>query len=878
MFRKRIAISKGAWMRHTICTIITSTFLCPLLAWATLPTGGEVVAGKADIGQAGGEMTITQQTARAAIDWQSFSIGKSNTVNFIQPSTDSVALNRVLGPDVSTIQGKLNANGHVFLINPNGVLFTPDAQVNVGGMVASTLGLTNERFLAEDYRFEGASSNAIVNQGRLVASPGGTLALVATKVTNLGSMEAENGSVLIGAGRRVALDLGGPVGIEVEQSALDALIEQGGAIRADGGLVYLAAKAANDLITTVINHTGVTEARTLATGEQGRIFLMGGFEQERVLVGGRIDASAPHGGDGGFIETSAAHVDFHEGRVITTAAASGETGTWLIDPNDFVIAASGGNITGTQLATDLASNNVSIATATQGTPSGNGDIFVNEAVSWSTNKLTLTAERNIEVNATLNATGAASLAFEYGQGTTDGAGSSYSVASGAQILIPAATAFTWKKGSAGATNNLIFNNGNLRFGNGSQASINSLGQLEQPWYFDNTSVVDSVSRNGWYKLTFSNYPLDLEVGLGGDGTNSWNRNGELHNTQNTLNTKITGLTLDISGYREGYGVVTSSLDLTYDSGDQINVSNTYTLDQSAAFIKTDTVLTNLSPTTPITNVRLWVGTRDDYVALNDRPTKRKGNLTASGFTDISAQNEQAKALRINEREDGQGASILFYSTNNDADTAIERCCSFTNVTGIDPQTSDIARIQEDGSYALFMRMNDLGANQSQSLTWYYAAAPAAQIDNVVTEVSESAGIPTTPSTPATPATPPAPDLTPAIANAQILPTEPSGSLANMPTPSTPPTTGALPASNHNQAATTSGSLVFVNVPLDEAPAESGDGQYADAAPDPAMVTANETGGGTDANGFMRVFVANGGVKLPDFVQNIVESGEQDIGR
>ncbi len=275
---------------------------------AELPKGGKIVGGAGSISSTGTTMTVTQTTERMAADWQSFSIGKGHTVNFVQPNSNSVALNRVLGSDVSVIQGALNANGKLFLINPNGVLFTPDAHVNIGALVASTLNITTENFMAGNYRFEGASSNAIVNQGNITAhgdgSGGGTVALIAAKIVNQGAITAHKGNVLMGAGSRVTLNLGGPVSIEVEQGALDALIEQGGAIKADGGLVYLTAKAANDIVTTVINHTGITEAQTLATGESGQIYLMGDMAKGRVEVAGSLDASAPNGGDGGVVETS----------------------------------------------------------------------------------------------------------------------------------------------------------------------------------------------------------------------------------------------------------------------------------------------------------------------------------------------------------------------------------------------------------------------------------------------------------------------------------------------------------------------------------------------------------------------------------------------
>ncbi|NMK45142.1 YDG domain-containing protein [Achromobacter sp. Bel] len=405
-------------------------------AWAAdLPTGGNVVAGAGSISQNGTAMTINQQTGKMAVDWQSFSIGKGNSVTFKQPGRDSVALNRVLGPDVSVIQGALNANGQVFLVNPNGVVFTPTAQVNVGGIVASTLNISTQDFLAGNYRFEGASSNAIINQGNITAAPGGSIALIAAKITNIGNLAADKGNVLLGAGSRVKLDLGGPVKIEVEQGAIDALIEQGGAIRADGGMVYLTAKAAGDLASTVINHTGITQAKTLATGENGKIVLLGDMVNDRIAVAGKLDASAPDGGKGGFVETSAAKVTVAAGAVITTKAVSGQHGSWLIDPTDFTVSAgtngqTDSGIGADTLAANLNNGNVELQTVASGAQAGN--INVNAGVTWSADtKLTLSAHGNILLNAPITATGTnAGLALNHGGYKQDGsvaAGTDYRV-------------------------------------------------------------------------------------------------------------------------------------------------------------------------------------------------------------------------------------------------------------------------------------------------------------------------------------------------------------------------------------------------------------------------------------------------------------------
>jgi len=281
---------------------------------ADLPSGGQIVAGAGSITQSDRVLTITQDSANLVANWQSFSVGRDSTVQFIQPSASAVALNRVLGNDVSVIQGALKANGQVFLVNPNGVLFTPTARVNAAAIVASTLELSTEDFLAGNYTFTGDSQGSVVNQGHIEAVHGGSIALVAAHIVNDGTLDAPGGQVLLGAGRKVMLDLGGPVKLEVEQGALDALITNGGAIKASGGAVLLTAGAAQDLAATVINHTGVIEAQSLGAGRDGTVVLLG--EQGTVTVGGLIDVSSAAGKGGKAVVTGervllddGAHVD-----------------------------------------------------------------------------------------------------------------------------------------------------------------------------------------------------------------------------------------------------------------------------------------------------------------------------------------------------------------------------------------------------------------------------------------------------------------------------------------------------------------------------------------------------------------------------------------
>lgn len=379
-----------------------TVFLIALPSYASdLPSGGTVVGGQGSISRSDTTLTVNQNSQNVAINWRDFSIAEGHTVNFVQPNAEAAALNRVTGNNVSDIRGALNANGRVFLVNPNGVMFSATAQVDVGSLVASTLDISTEDFMAGNYQFEGASANAIINQGNITAAEGGAVAMIAAKIINTGDIHTPSGSTLMGAGNKVILDLGGPVKIEVEEALLDTYIEQGGAIRADGGLVYLTAKSAGDLASSVINHTGITEARTLAAGKDGRIMLMGDMDSGQVQVAGKLDASAPTAGDGGFIETSAAKVVINDVHV-TTRAHNGKTGEWLIDPNDYTIAASGGDMTGAQLSNHLSSTNVTIESVDGGNTNGNGDIFVNDDIKVTSGNsdttLTLKAVRSIIVD------------------------------------------------------------------------------------------------------------------------------------------------------------------------------------------------------------------------------------------------------------------------------------------------------------------------------------------------------------------------------------------------------------------------------------------------------------------------------------------------
>ena len=394
--------------RFPLKVLATSLMMaCGATVYA-LPAGGVVTAGSANISNGAGSTTITQTTQNAAINWQSFNIGQTEAVRFVQPNSNSVALNRVLGSDPSSILGSLSANGKVFLVNPNGILFGKGAQVNVGGLVASTLNIADSDFMSGNYKFYGAGGGSILNQGYINAD-GGYVALLGASVRNEGVISARLGTVALAAGNAITLDLAGDglLNVTVNEGTINALVQNGGLIQADGGQVLLTTQAAGSLLQSVVNNTGVIRAQTIEN-RNGTIMLMGGMQNGTVNVGGTLDASAPNGGNGGFIETSAANVKVQDTARITTSAATGLTGTWLIDPPDFNIGGPNADIAGSTLGASLVENNVTIRSG-DGTSGVNGDINVNEAVSWTKTSgtpttLTLLAVRDTNINAAITAT------------------------------------------------------------------------------------------------------------------------------------------------------------------------------------------------------------------------------------------------------------------------------------------------------------------------------------------------------------------------------------------------------------------------------------------------------------------------------------------
>jgi filamentous hemagglutinin family protein len=190
--------------------MLLAAFLLPLHASAN-PTGGTVTSGSATISSSGSTVTVNTTTTGTVINWNSFSISAGETTRINQPGASSATLNRVTGPSSSSINGSLQSNGQVFLVNPNGIVFGSTASVNVAGFVASTLDIADSDFLSGNYRFTASGTpGSIVNNGSLVATTA-YLALIAPNISSTTTLTVPPGGLALAAGASVTLTAPGGV-------------------------------------------------------------------------------------------------------------------------------------------------------------------------------------------------------------------------------------------------------------------------------------------------------------------------------------------------------------------------------------------------------------------------------------------------------------------------------------------------------------------------------------------------------------------------------------------------------------------------------------------------------------------------------------------
>jgi len=380
----RFRILKGGKISLVVSALLGSV----TLSFAA-PSGGNVVSGSATISQSAKTTNINQSTGKASINWNKFSIASDESVNFNQPNINSITLNRVIGNERSIIDGALNANGQVWLLNSNGVLFGKNASINTSGLLATTKELSDTDFQNSNYSFKGNSTNSIINEGTITVQNSGYVILASNEVRNSGTIEAVKGNVRLSGANEYTINLNGNslVDLTVDKGVLDALVKNSGTIAADGGEIYLTTNAVNELLRGVVNNTGVIEANSI-DGVTGyvELFAHGGTAQ----IGGTIKA------EDGFVETSGKELSVDASTKVIASK-------WLLDPVNMTIENTGGSdLSGASVSATAIQNNLA---TTDIELQADEDITVNENITWGeATKLTLTAGDEIYVNSTIENT------------------------------------------------------------------------------------------------------------------------------------------------------------------------------------------------------------------------------------------------------------------------------------------------------------------------------------------------------------------------------------------------------------------------------------------------------------------------------------------
>ena len=229
---------------------------------AGLPQNGTVFSGAASGSVAGNQMTINQATDRAVVDWASFNINPGKAVQIVQPNAASAILNRINGDSNAThIMGSLSANGMVMLMNPNGVMFGPNATVNVGSLIATTGNIDANNFMSTGGAQITGATGSITNNGSITAQGAGLVALVAPSVTNQGSITATGGTIALGGASAATVSLnGGLYEFAIASGAAGMSVSNAAGASLNGATLRLGVGDAANLLSGVINLEGVQQA------------------------------------------------------------------------------------------------------------------------------------------------------------------------------------------------------------------------------------------------------------------------------------------------------------------------------------------------------------------------------------------------------------------------------------------------------------------------------------------------------------------------------------------------------------------------------------------------------------------------------------------
>jgi len=318
-------------MRKTVC-VITIGFAHFINA---MPHNPSVQAGNVSFNLSNPQvMSVSSTSNRSIVNWTDFSLDSAEQINFLLEDVSSAILNRVTGAIPSNIIGSIQSNGQVYLINPNGIIITPEAVINSAAFLASTLDVMDGQFLGGgDLSFQTSAFGTIVNQGK-IGTFNGDIVLIGYQVTNTGTLSAQQGTVAIGAGQQVVLQPLNDQRIVIIPTASPPNtygVNNSGYIEA----IRAELKADGNVYAFAINHTGFINAQGTAL-VNGRVILRA--EDGLTYCNGDILA-ANFNGTGGEIQVLGETVTVDQGSTLYAAASNGGGSIFIggspggMDPN-----------------------------------------------------------------------------------------------------------------------------------------------------------------------------------------------------------------------------------------------------------------------------------------------------------------------------------------------------------------------------------------------------------------------------------------------------------------------------------------------------------------------------------------------------------------
>jgi filamentous hemagglutinin family protein len=315
------------------------------------PTGGQVTGGAGSINYGGATTTINQNSQVITINWQTFSTARNETVDFNQPNSSSLAINYVVGGVPSVLQGALNADGRVYILNSAGITFTGTSHVNVGALLATTA-MTIDGDPTKKIDVKGSGSGKVINQGSIQVSDGGFAILAAPYVENTGFIKADLGTIALAGTNKFTLDLRGDglINFVVPPEAVEKIKSDGarvgvnntGTLQARSGQVLISASVATQVVNAAVNMSGVVDASAFAPNGKGGSVLI--TSEGDINLSGQVNAAGAGSGAGGQIITKAVGADNINRKAVMTAAGGnggGQGGQIEVSGHDVLLS---GNI------------------------------------------------------------------------------------------------------------------------------------------------------------------------------------------------------------------------------------------------------------------------------------------------------------------------------------------------------------------------------------------------------------------------------------------------------------------------------------------------------------------------------------------------------